>query len=75
MKKLGIFLLLSFLSACVTVGMDLIQGLDVMQAFVRLKNPFWMIGSVEFFIVILFLILPFISLFWPYIKRKWIRAD
>lgn len=56
MKVLGVFIITLLLSSLLSVFMDILLGFNLPQALSHLLNPFWVIESGEY-VMLIFLVL------------------
>ncbi|KRE25135.1 hypothetical protein [Paenibacillus sp. Soil522] len=57
MKVLGIFIFILILTNALSVGMDLLLGINLSHALFHLLNPFWVIEPGEYVMLGFFLLL------------------
>jgi hypothetical protein len=70
MKILGIFILILFLSLCLSSAMDLLLGYSPSHILYHLLNPFWVMETGEFIMLLFFLLLTIGQQIYFIIKRK-----
>lgn len=57
MKILGIFVFILLLTCALSVLMDILLGLKLSQSLFNLLNPFWVIETGEYVMIVFFLLL------------------
>ena len=57
MKMLGIFIFILLLSILLSLSMDILLGFTLPQALLHLLNPFWVMESGEYVMLVLLLLL------------------
>lgn len=70
MKILGIFILILFLCLSLIAGIDLLMGFDPSHILYHLFNPFWVIETGEFVMLLFFLLLTVGQQIYFMIKNK-----
>ncbi|MGG3573831.1 hypothetical protein ABES25_13670 [Bacillus gobiensis] len=70
MKILGIFILILFLCLSLIAGIDLLMGFDPSHILFHLFNPFWVIETGEFVMLLFFLLLTVGQQIYFLVKNK-----
>lgn len=69
MRVLGVFVLILFLSSTFSLGMDMLLGFSLHQSIINLFNPFWVIETGEYVMLLFFLFITIVQQI-VFIKKK-----